>query len=226
MRKTGLWGILFSLLALWGCGGDGNGLRDADADAAPDPDFVFEEVPDVAPEETVDLPVDETSDPAGDEPSDGSDCPAPPACEDPLVLGVENALDENDCPTGYCCTGIVVTLEGVHVMSTAALAVGGSGSAMNAGEVDVMTATLDCEIRNPADDSVVASCETIPVVSETPLEVDASAPFEFSPVCTIEGLEPCFDPVDVVCTASWETIGCYSSGSAVVTVTVDYNCGV
>jgi len=225
MRKTGLWGI-FSLLALWGCGGDGNGQRDADADAAPDPDFVFEEVSDVAPEETVDLPVDETADPAGDEPSDGSDCPSPPACEDPLALGVENALDEDGCPTGYCCTGIEVALEGVHVMSTAALAVGGSGNASNVGETAVMTATLDCEIRNPADDSVVASCETIPIVSETPLEVDASVPLEFSPACTIEGPEPCFDPVDVVCTASWETIGCYSSGSAVVTVTVDYNCGV
>ena len=231
MKNKNLLGLLLVLPFLARCGSE-DAVFDADADA--EPDVVVEDIADIFTEEDVDVPGDEISDPPGDEvtdtigdtPLDGSDCPSPPPCDSPLITGIENAVDESGCATGYCCTGIEVVFEGVTVTSRAELAMQGSGTVQNIGEVAVVYSDLDCEIRNPVDDSLVASCETLMLVTETSLDVDQSQVFDLAPVCAIEGTEPCFDPVDVVCTFTWETIGCYSSGSADVAVTVDFNCGV
>lgn len=221
---------VIAVLALAGCGSDDPGY-DADADAVPDP--VFEDVPDILPDapdmpgdEIPDPPPDEATDGAEDAPSDGSDCPSPPTCDPPLIGGIENAIDESGCPTGYCCTGVEVALEGLWVMSTVTLSLTGSGTVTNIGDVAVVYSDLDCEIRNPVDDSLVASCEAMTLVSDPSLDPDQSLEFDIAPVCVIHGPEPCFDPVDVVCTFTWETIGCYSSGSAEVTETVEFVCGV
>lgn len=233
MKSNGLMRLVLvvPILVSVRCGSDDPGY-DADADAVPDP--VFEDISDFFPDEAVDLPGDEAADPPRDEvtdsiedtPSDGSDCPSPPTCDPPLISGIENAIDESGCPTGYCCTGLEVVLEGVTVMSRVTLSLLGSGTVTNIGDVAVVYSDLDCEIRNPVDDSLVASCEAMTLVSDPSLNPDQSQGFDIAPVCVIHGPEPCFDPVDVVCTFTWETIGCYSSGSAEVTETVEFVCGV
>jgi hypothetical protein len=231
MKNMSLLWLVLAAPILAGCGSDKSSF-DGDADAIPD--MVFEDAADMVPEEPADMPgddvsdplPDETADPVEDTPTDGPECPEPPACDTPLIRGTENALDENGCPTGYCCTGIEVVLEGLTVMSTVTLSLRGSGTVTNIGEVAVVYADLDCEIRNPVDDSLVASCEAMTLVSDPSLDPDQSVEFDLAPTCIIHGAEPCFDPVDVVCTFTWETIGCYSSGSADVTTTVDFNCGV
>jgi hypothetical protein len=231
MKSSSLLLTVMVAVALARCGGE-SATSDGDADAVPD--VVFEDLLDVVPDDAADLPgddvsdtrPDETADPVDDTPSDGPDCPSPPTCDAPLVRGVENALDESGCPTGYCCTGIEVVLEEVTVMSRLTLDLRGSGTVRNIGEVAVVYAELDCEILNPVDDSLVVSCEPVTLVSDPSLDVDQSSTFDLAPDCIIHGPEPCFDPVDVVCTFTWETIGCYSSGEAEATATVDFICGV
>jgi len=225
--------LVLAIFVFFRCGGssseeDGDVTQDGDVTLDDVFDVVHDDVPDIPGEDAgdtpPDVPLDETPDTPPDESSDMYDCPLPPECEEPLVRGFENAFDEFGCITGYCCTGIDVELEGIGVSSRLELTVTGSAAVENIGDTAIMIATLECEVRNPVDDSLVATCGELTLVTDEPLGVGASIDVELAPECTLVGAEPCFDPVDFVCTFTWSTIGCYSDGEGTVTESVTFLC--
>jgi len=220
MKHTRSLFLFLAVLILYWCGGSSITSGDADTTTDPSVEETLQDTPveDSPPDpfETTDTALDEEEEPPIDLLQDETVCPDPPPCEEPLALGMVNIIDENGCVMGYCCTGIDVELSNVLTITgevISSCSVIGTVDVENTGDTSVIMASLDCELRDAEDDSLIGDCDPYPLVSgDDPLTVSTALSFELTLDCDVPGTLPCGRNISVACTYRWETIGCYSDG--------------